>query len=89
LTEKKQEWEGWDDRLARSVTDFKRDHIMSLGDLSNRSVCMAVTGGITYKLVSSGTTSLICRSRNLGVSFLLSGWLFVPELFNPFLSTRP
>jgi hypothetical protein len=47
---------------------------------------MAVAGGLTYKLISFNKPSLIRRTRNLGLSFALSGWLFVPELFNPFLS---
>lgn len=47
---------------------------------------MAIAGGLTYKLISFNTSSLIRRTRNLGVSFVLSGWLFVPELFNPYLS---
>jgi hypothetical protein len=79
------EWQGWDERWARKVTDFKKDYVLSIGDLMTRSICMAVAGGITYKLVSINNPSLIRRSRNLAVSFLASGWLFVPELFNPFL----
>lgn len=51
----------------------------------NRSICMAVAGGLTYKLISFNTTSLIRRTRNLGASFIINGWLFVPELFNPYL----
>jgi len=54
----------------------------------NRSICMAVSSGLTYKLFSNNTASLLARTRNLGVSFLLNGWLFVPELFNPFLKNR-
>lgn len=54
----------------------------------NRSICMAIAGGLTYKLISFKTTSLIRRTRNLGVSFMLSGWMFVPELFNPYLAAR-
>jgi hypothetical protein len=56
--------------------------------LMNRSICMAITGGLTYKLVSLNNPSLIKRSRNLAASFLISGWLFVPELFNPYLGSR-
>ena len=70
------------------MTDFKRDHVLTLGDMLNRSICMAVTGGLAYKAISWNKPSLICRSRNLAVSFLVSGWLFVPELFNPFLSQQ-
>jgi len=51
----------------------------------HRSICMAVAGGLTYKLISINTTSMFGRTRNLGLSFMLNGWLFVPELFNPFL----
>jgi hypothetical protein len=46
---------------------------------------MAIAGGLTYKLISLNNPSLIRRTRNLGVSFIVSGWLFVPELFNPYL----
>lgn len=46
---------------------------------------MAIAGGLTYKLITLNNPSLIRRTRNLGVSFLVSGWLFVPELFNPYL----
>jgi len=70
------------------VTGFKRDYILNIGGLMNRSICMAVSSGLAYKLFSSNTASLLARSRNLGVSFLLNGWLFVPELFNPFLKNR-
>ena len=76
---------GWDSRSARFITDFKKDYILSIGDLMNRSICMAIAGGATYKLASYNNPSLIRRTRNLAASFLLSGWLFVPELFNPFL----
>jgi hypothetical protein len=74
--------------MARSVTDFKRDYILNIGGLVNRSICMAVSSGLTYKLFSSSSASLLARTRNLGVSFVLNGWLFVPELFNPFLKNR-
>lgn len=80
--------DGWDDRLARGITDFKGDYILGIGGLMNRSICMAVSSGLTYKLVSSSSASLLARTRNLGVSFILNGWLFVPELFNPFLKHR-
>jgi hypothetical protein len=75
----------WDARSANWITEFKRDYILSIGDLMNRSICMAIAGGATYRLLSWNKPSLVCRTRNLGVSFVLSGWLFVPELFNPFL----
>ena len=61
---------------------------MSIGDLMNRSICMAIAGGLTYKLISVNNPSLIRRTRNLGVSFLVNGWLFVPELFNPYLAKK-
>ena len=53
-----------------------------------RSIVMAVSSGITYKLATLNTSSLLARTRNLGAAFVLNGWLFVPELFNPFLSHR-
>lgn len=59
---------------------------MGLGDMMNRSICMAIAGGLTYKLISLNNPSIIRRTRNLGVSFMISGWLFVPELFNPYLN---
>jgi len=52
----------------------------------NRSICMAIAGGLTYKLISMGKVSAVRRTRNLAASFMLNGWLFVPELFNPYLS---
>lgn len=70
------------------MTDFKRDYILGIGGLMNRSICMAVSSGLTYKLISSSSASLLARTRNLGASFLINGWLFVPELFNPFLKQR-
>lgn len=79
---------GWDQRWARNVTDFKKEYIMGLGDLMNRSICMAIAGGLTYKLISFNNPSLIRRTRNLAVSFVVNGWLFVPELFNPYLVHR-
>jgi hypothetical protein len=51
----------------------------------NRSIVMAIAGGLTYKLITFNKPSLFARTRNLGASFLVNGWLFVPELFNPFL----
>ena len=44
----------------------------------NRSICMAIAGGLTYKLISLNNPSVIRRTRNLGVSFMVNGWLFVP-----------
>ena len=44
----------------------------------NRSICMAIAGGLTYKLISLNKPSLAKRTRNLAASFLLNGWLFVP-----------
>ena len=44
----------------------------------NRSICMAVMGGLTYKLISLNKPSLVRRTRNLAVSFVVNGWLFVP-----------
>ena len=79
------EMKGWDDRWARNITEFKKEYVLSIGDLMSRSICMAITGGLTYKIISASNPSLIRRTRNLGVSFFISGWLFVPELFNPFL----
>jgi hypothetical protein len=71
------------------LTDLKRDYILGIGGLMNRSICMAVSSGLTYKLISSSSSaSLLARTRNLGASFLINGWLFVPELFNPFLKKR-
>lgn len=70
------------------MTKFKQDYVFKIGDLSNRSIAMAVVGGITYKLISFGKPSLFGRTRNLAASFLLSGWIFVPELFNPFMPKR-
>jgi len=47
---------------------------------------MAIAGGaIYYKLNSYNNPSLFHRTRNAAAIFLVSGWLFVPELFNPFL----
>lgn len=72
------EWSGWDERWAHNITNFKKQYIYSLGDLMNRSICMAIAGGITYKLISLNNPSVIRRTRNLAVSFMLNGWLFVP-----------
>lgn len=82
------EWSNWDSQAARSITDFKRDYVLNIGDMLNRSICMAVAGGITYKLISLNKPSLLGRTRNLAVSFAFSGWLFLPELFNPFLNKQ-
>lgn len=76
--EASKEWSDWDSRAARHITDFKRDYVLSLGDMLNRSICMAVMGGLTYKLISLNKPSMIRRTRNLGISFALNGWLFVP-----------
>jgi hypothetical protein len=46
---------------------------------------MAFSAAVLYKTISINTTGLLRKSRNLGISFLLTGYMFVPELFNPFL----
>jgi len=86
--QQQKEMRGWDQRWAKDITEFKREYIMGLGDLMNRSICMAIAGGLTYKLISFNNPSLIRRTRNLAVSFVVNGWLFVPELFNPYLPHR-
>ena len=49
---------------------------------------MAVSTAAFYKIISIKTTSLLGRTRNMGVSFGLMGITFIPELFNPFLVFR-
>jgi len=49
---------------------------------------MAFSSAVFYKTISWNTTGLLRKSRNLGVSFVLMGYVFVPELFNPFLQRR-
>lgn len=67
------------------MTNFKDDYILSVGDVRVRSVIMAVSAALMYRVMSFKTTSLLGRTRNLGISFGLMGITFVPELFNPFL----
>jgi hypothetical protein len=46
---------------------------------------MAVAGALTYKLINYQTVGFVGRTRNLALSFVIAGNIFLPELFNPFL----
>jgi hypothetical protein len=78
-------WASFDEKSAESITAWKRNYILELGDLKLRSVLMALSTVFMYRLISIRTTSFLGRTRNLGISFALMGITFVPELFNPFL----
>jgi hypothetical protein len=58
---------------------------MSVGDLRVRSVCMAVSAALMYKVIGFNTIGFIGKTRNIAISFGLMGYLFTPELFNPFI----
>jgi hypothetical protein len=58
---------------------------LSIGDLRVRSVLMAFSAALFYKTISFNTNGFLRRSRNMGISFFVMGYWFVPELFNPFL----
>jgi hypothetical protein len=58
---------------------------MGLGDVRVRSILMAFSSALMYKLISVNTVGLLRKTQNLGVSFVFMGYWFVPELFNPFL----
>ena len=58
---------------------------MGLGDVRVRSILMAFSSALMYKLISVNTVGLLRKTRNLGASFVFMGYWFVPELFNPFL----
>ena len=76
--EQGRELNDWDNRAARSITDFKRDYVLSIGDMMNRSICMALAGGLTYRLISWNKPSLMRRTRNFAISFVVNGWFFLP-----------
>lgn len=82
------QWKDIDTKWAQNITKFKNDNILSIGDIRIRSVLMAFSSAVFYKAISWNTTGLLRKSRNLGVSFVLMGYVFVPELFNPFLQRR-
>jgi hypothetical protein len=46
---------------------------------------MAFSSAVLYKSISWNTVGLLRKSRNMGISFVLTGYWLVPELFNPFL----
>jgi len=81
-------WKDIDTKWSNGITQFKQDNILSIGDIRVRSVLMAFSSAVLYKTISWNTTGLLRKTRNLGVSFALMGYLFVPELFNPFLQKR-
>lgn len=85
LCGQKKYWGDFDVRVSKDMTDFKDEYILSMGDVRVRSVVMAVSAALMYRLISFKTASLLGKTRNLGVSFGLMGITFVPELFNPFL----
>lgn len=58
---------------------------MTLGDIRIRSILMAFSSAVLYKVISLNTTGFLRKTRNLGLSFAFMGYWFVPELFNPFL----
>lgn len=78
-------WSNFDVEAATAMTRFKDDYILSLGDIRLRSTCMFVSAGLFYLLLSLHKPTVLSRVRNLGVSFVLNGYLWVPELFNPLL----
>ena len=47
---------------------------------------MAVSGAITYRVLGLKTSGVLGKFRNLGISFMVMGYVFVPELFNPFIN---
>jgi hypothetical protein len=49
---------------------------------------MAFSSAVFYKTLSWNTTGLLRKTRNLGISFVVMGYVFVPELFNPFLKKQ-
>jgi len=71
--------------LSNNITKFKEENILTLGDIRIRSILMAFSSAVMYKLISVNTTGLLRKTRNLGVSFVFMGYWFAPELFNPFL----
>jgi hypothetical protein len=72
-------------KWSNGITKFKEDNLISLGDVRVRSILMAFSSAILYKVVSINTTGFLRKTRNLGLSFVFMGYWFVPELFNPFL----
>lgn len=67
------------------MTKFKDEYILSIGDMRLRSSMMFVSAGAFYLLLSLQKPSMLSRVRNLGISFGLNGFMWVPELFNPML----
>jgi hypothetical protein len=78
-------WLRFDVEAANSITNWKQQYVLTLGDVRLRSVVMAVSTAFCYRIASFRTNSFLRRTRNLAVSFGLMGITFVPELFNPFL----
>jgi fructose-specific phosphotransferase system IIC component len=50
---------------------------------------MAFSAALFYKMISFNTNGFLRKSRNMGISFIVMGYWFVPELFNPFLKKAP
>jgi hypothetical protein len=50
---------------------------------------MAFSAAVFYKAISFNTSGFLRKSRNMGISFAIMGYWFVPELFNPFLKKTP
>lgn len=48
---------------------------------------MAVSTALTYAVMGRWNRSLLGRSRNLVLNFVVNGSFWLPELFNPFLLT--
>jgi len=65
-------------RLSNDITKFKEENLLTLGDIRIRSILMAFSAAVLYKLVSINTTGLLRRTRNLGLSFAFMGYWFVP-----------
>lgn len=61
---------------------------MELGDVRVRSIIMAFSAAVMYKIISIPAKGLVPRVRNMALSFGLMGIIFVPELFNPFLFSK-
>lgn len=69
------------------MTNFKRNHILSIGDERVRLILLSVLSIPIWKLSNYRSSSApLLRYRNLALTFVGLGLILSPEIFNPFLS---
>jgi hypothetical protein len=60
------------------MAELKRDYILSIGGIPLRTVLMGLSTGAAYLILREQSHTLIAKSRNFALLFLLNGLFWVP-----------